>query len=228
LALLSLLSLCDIVVFFFPHTYQKQEMSNPDDQTWTNAFKNGIVPIDFRKSEVVAACAEFVVFETLISYLVRYFVKTQRRSLVNLLMVHSASIPFFGAFKSKGPDLGLEAPLSEQVMEGIQQVEGVFIAEYLVNTPAGGIRIPKPQFADILCTVAAKVISRPMMSLLYPYLGSTVRNHQDILDEVIGRFQYLGFQGDVTKQVNIGLPHGTQADPGRGGTFSAPARLRTN
>ena len=69
-------------------------------------------------------------------------------------------------------------------MDGAKGVPAVFVAQYICNTALAGLHAPKLQFNDILVTAASKIITRPIISLVYPYLSDQMRTNLDTLEEL--------------------------------------------
>ena len=65
----------------------------------------------------------------------------------------------------------------------------VFVAQYICNTALSGLHAPKIAFQDILMTAGAKIVTRPLLALVYPYLGETFRNNLDVLEELFNSKQ---------------------------------------
>ena len=160
------------------------------EDAYTNIIVNGVSQVDLRKSAQVLGAAEYVFLEVLVSYIMRYFIKSEKKSVLQLLSIHTASLPFIGglgAIGSAGHPFGLEAGYTDQLMEGLKGVPAVLWAEYLVETGAGGFHVPKPSIRDLLITSASKVITKPLMSILYPMIGNTLRDNLDVLEEIFKR-----------------------------------------
>ena len=157
-----------------------------EGKAFSNIFKNAVAQVDFRQTKQVFGVAEFVFIEVLVSYLLRYFIKADRKGIFELISVHLASVPFLGATADEEPHpMGLEAPLSNQFMVGARQLPAYFFGQYVVSTGQGGFHFPKPGIRDILIGAAGKILSRPITSLLYPYLGETFRTNLQVLEELI-------------------------------------------
>ena len=104
---------------------------------------------------------------------------------MELAAIHALSIPFIGglsAFSDPNHPLELEAPVGDQFMDGAKGVPAVFASTYIVNTYLAGLHAPKLDVKDILITAAAKIATRPLMSMIYPRLGDGFRNGQDALN----------------------------------------------
>ena len=163
-----------------------------DDETFTNILTNAIQPVDVRHGSQVAGAAEYVAAEVLVSYFARYLFKAQRRTLMELAAIHTVSILLIGGL-SAGVDpsniYGYESPWGDLIQDGAKGVPAVFAAQYICNTALAGLHAPKLQFADILMTAATKIITRPLVALVFPYLGVTFRNNLDVLEELFNNKQ---------------------------------------
>ena len=166
-------------------------MASPDDG-YTNILQNVLQPVDVRKISQVFGVAEYVAFEVLISYLARYVFKIEKRSIMELVAIHAVSIPFIGglgAMAGENNPLTYDAPYGDMVMDGAKGVPGVFAAQYICNTALAGLHAPKLQFQDILVTAASKIITRPFIALIWPYIGITLKNNLDILETLFNSKQ---------------------------------------
>ena len=161
-------------------------MSGDDVSTQiTNVLETGATTVDLRKPAVVGGAFSHVAFEVLVSYIARRILKSERRSILELAAIHGLAVPFEGgltAFTDSPHPLGMEAPTSSQFVDGAKGVPAVFAGTYIANTFMDGIHAPRLNFKDILITAASKIITKPLQSVLYPYLGQYYRNGQDALN----------------------------------------------
>ena len=164
----------------------------PTPEAFTNILTNAIQPIDVRKGSQVAGAAEYVAAEVLVSYFARYLFKVEKRTLMELAAIHAVSIPLIGGLSAGVEDsniFGYESPWGDLVQDGAKGVPAVFVAQYVCNTALSGLHAPKLAFNDILMTAAAKIITRPLIALVYPFIGQTGRNNLDILEELFNNKQ---------------------------------------
>ena len=164
--------------------------ASADTEDVTNIFANAIQPVDFRKFGQVGGAVEYVAAEVLVSYFARYLFKVEKRTLLELAAIHAVSIPLIGglaAFSQDNHQLAYEAPVYDLVIDGSKGIPAVFAAQYVCNTALQGLHAPKLNFRDILVTAATKVITRPILSLLYPYLGDMFRSNLDVIEELVSR-----------------------------------------
>ena len=152
-----------------------------------NVVDAAIITVDIRKTTQVGGAAGYVGVEVLISYIARRVFKIAPRPVTELVAIHALSLPFIGglaAFADDEHPLGLEAPMGDQFMDGAKGIPAVFASTYIVNTYLAGLHAPRLDFKDILITAAAKIASRPVLSLAYPRFGNGFRNGQDALSQI--------------------------------------------
>ena len=158
----------------------------------TNVLMNAVQPVDFRHGSQVAGAAEYVAAEVLVSYFARYIFKMERRTIAELAAIHAVSIPLIGGLVAGVDDANIfsyNSPWGDLVQDGAKGVPAVFVAQYICNTALQGLHAPKLAFGDILMTAGAKIVTRPIIALLYPYLGETFRNNLDVLEELFNNKQ---------------------------------------
>jgi hypothetical protein len=178
------------IVSDFLKLSMKQKTMAEEKEEFKNLLNTAAIPVDVRKMNMVGGVAEHVFFETIIAYLARYLFKVEKRSLLELACIHAVSVPLMGGLAAPIDDLhplGLEAPLSDTVMDGAKGVPGVFASVYICNTAMQGFHAPKLNLADILMTAGTKIITRPIVSFLYPNFGETLRNGMDTVDTQLRR-----------------------------------------
>ena len=169
-------------------------MATEEKTEYTNILETAATPIDLRKSEVVFGAAEYVFFEVFTHWMLMYLFKFERRGLMELATIHAVSLPFIGgmgAFMEFPHVMGYEAPWSDILMDGAKGVPAVFAAQYLVNTALKGIHAPSIRFNEVLTTIAAKILSRIILSGAYiTFPADFFRNNLDILDGAFAK-QFL-------------------------------------
>ena len=157
---------------------------------FTNILQNAIQPVDVRKISQVFGVAEYVAFEVLISYLARYVFKIEKRTIMELIAIHAVSIPFIGglgAMAEENNPLTYNAPYGDMFMDGAKGVPAVFAAQYVCNTALSGLHAPSLNFKDILVTAASKIITRPIVSFLYPFMTDAMRDNLQVVEALINR-----------------------------------------
>ena len=183
-------------------------MSVEQKENFTNVIETAVIPIDLRKTEVVFGAAEYVFAEVFTHWMLMYFFKFEKRSIMELAAIHSVSLPFIGglgAFVEFPHAMGYEAPWGDIIQDGAKGVPAVFAAQYLVNTALKGIHAPSLKFKEVLTTVAAKILSRVLLSAGYgSFLPDFFRNNLDTLDLAFAKqFMNSRLHGD-----KLAKPHG--------------------
>ena len=157
------------------------------EEKFQNVLENAIAPVDFRMGSQVAGAAEYVAAEVFVSYFARFLFKLERRSLMELSAIHAVSIPLIGGLSAGLEDNNIfsyESPWGDLVTDGAKGVPAVFVAQYICNTALAGLHAPKLAFNDILVTAACKIVTRPLIALLWPYLPNMARSNLEVLEEL--------------------------------------------
>ena len=147
-----------------------------------NVFWNAILPYDVRNTTLVAGCAQLVAVEVIVAKLLRKILGMGNRGVMELAAVHLVSLPFLGGLAGFfDPNGGLAGETwTDSLMAGAKAVPAVFLAQYIINTGASGLHIPKLSVKDVLVTAASKAISRPLIVLAYPKLHATLQANFDL------------------------------------------------
>ena len=159
-----------------------------DEEKFQNVLENAAQPIDVRKLSQVFGVAEYVAAEVLVSYLARAVFKIEKRSVMELTAIHAVSVPFLGGlgmwFDDNSP-YDYAAPVGDQVADGAKGIPAVYASQYICNTALQGLHAPKLNFKDILVTAAAKVVTRPLLSFIYPYLTEAMQDNLQVVEALI-------------------------------------------
>jgi len=153
--------------------------------TVQNMFDQAVAPIDFRKTEIVMASVEYVAFEVLSDYLLRWLFKLKRNPFVQTAVMHAVSIPFVGgasAFFNGIHTLGYEAPWGDVIFDGAKGTPALWAAQFVVQTSLTGFHFPKVEFKDLAVLLASKALSRVIIAGAWSYLPDQVRDSLDLLE----------------------------------------------
>ena len=183
-------------------------MATAPKEEFMNIVETAVAPIDLRKSEVVFGAAEYVFFEVFTHWMLMYFLKFEKRSFMELAAIHTVSLPFIGgmgAFLDFTDARGYEAPWGAILADGGKGVPAVFAAQYVVNTALRGIHAPSIKFKEVLTTIAAKILSRVLLSSGYSFLPKAFRNNLDILDAAFAK-QFLASRALDDKTLKPQIP----------------------
>jgi hypothetical protein len=159
-----------------------------DEGSFSNVLKNAASPIDIRFGKQVQGAIQYVGAEVIVEYLLRWVLKADKRTLLQLGFTHGVSLPLIGGtaavMEGQNP-MGYDASVGNQFWDASKEVPGMFAGMYVANTVSDGFHIPKLGFKDVLISGAAKILTRPLVSLLYPYIGNMGRNGFDTIAQVI-------------------------------------------
>jgi len=148
---------------------------------------NAILPFDPRKYQLVVGSAEYVAIEVIISKLFRMLVGASRKSWMELISVHAVSLTYMGGASGfMDPPGSLGADLTSQLMDGAKGIPAVFLAQYTVDTCTRGFHAPRGwSINDILISAASKALSRPIFSLIYPYVKPVIGPSLDLTNQMV-------------------------------------------
>ena len=150
-----------------------------------NVVETIVSPVDVRNIEVVFGAAEYIAFEVLIDWLLRWAFKFQKRGLMETAVLHAVSIPLIGgtaAWFDENHILGYEAPFSQIGIDGAKGVPGLFFSQYICTTAYAGFHFPSIVFKDVGILVVAKILSRFAISFAYPFMPDAMKNNLDVLE----------------------------------------------
>ena len=139
-----------------------------------NIPANAVLPFNPLRNQLLLGSAEYIAIEAVVSRLFRILLKLPQKSWTELLGVHAISMAYMGgAGAFAGETKNLDAPLSEQFKDGAKGIPAILLAKATYDTLNRGFHVPKWSFSDVMISAAAKAISRPIFSLLYPFVKST-------------------------------------------------------
>lgn len=139
---------------------------------------------------LVVGNAQIVAVEVVVSKLLRYLIKAESRSVLNLVAVHTVSMALLGGFSGffEGVKyLANEPSTTDALMDGAKGIPGLFAAQYVVNTAGQGLHFPKFTFKDMLITGASKAITRPIINMAYSSLPVSMQRNFSAHDEMINK-----------------------------------------
>ena len=139
------------------------------DKKISNVFKNAILPLDFRKGKVVQGTIVYVAAEVLVSKVLRRFMKADNKSFMELAAVHTISLGIMGGTTSvmSMEDGYGSKEFSKKIKGGAMGIPALFIAQYIYNTFGKGFHMPFWSMKDALIMAAAKILTRPLLSMVY-------------------------------------------------------------
>jgi hypothetical protein len=138
----------------------------------SNVFRNAILPLS--SGVMVKGSLTYVALEVVVSKLLRRISGAHDKGLIELAVVHTMSLALMGgvgaSMTSPGETLvpyGTKG-MKQHVKQGLKGVPALFLANYIYNTFFYGFLIGGFSMRDAMITAAAKILTRPIASKLYP------------------------------------------------------------
>ena len=157
----------------------------------TNIGANAILPFNPLRANLAIGSLEYVAIEVFMSKLLRILLKMDTKSIFELATVHAVSMSFMGGaqgFMETPGNIATDG-IFKQLTDGAKGVPAVLLAQWTVDTMNMGFHAPftKWSLRDILVSAAGKALSRPVFSLIYPYLPTPVRDPFDLTSDMVAR-----------------------------------------
>ena len=138
-----------------------------------NIPSNAVLPFNPMRTKLAIGSAEYVAIEVIVDKLLRKLMRFRNKSFMELAYIHAVSLSFMGgasAFAGAAGDY--DANLTQQIKDGAKGIPAVLLAKWVVDTCYRGFHTPftKWDMGDIAISAASKTLSRPLFSLLYPYV----------------------------------------------------------
>ena len=155
-------------IFRRPKSWDKK------DQKIGSIFKNALAPVNPKKMKVLQGSIIYVALEVAVSKLLRTIMKADNKTIGELAAVHTVSIGLMGgtgaAINNPGETVvpyGTKS-VKQHIKQGAKGIPALFIAQYIYNTFFYGFTLSHFTMKDALIMAAAKVLTRPIASKLYP------------------------------------------------------------
>ena len=162
-------------------------MSGFDFSKALNIPANAVLPFNPMRSTLAIGTAEYVAIEVIISKLIRSLLRLGNKGFLELAYVHAVSVAYMGGAQGFVDAPGdYEADLVTQLKDGAKGIPAVLLAKYTVDTCFRGFHVPftKWSIADVTISAASKAISRPIFSLLYPYIKGQMTNPLNLVNKM--------------------------------------------
>ena len=138
-----------------------------------NIPSNAVLPFNPMRTKLAVGSIEYVAIEVIVDKLLRKLLRFRNKSFTELAYVHAVSLTFMGgAGAMAGPPGDYDANLTQQIKDGAKGIPAVLLAKWVVDTCSRGFHVPftKWDLGDITVSAASKTLSRPLFSLLYPFI----------------------------------------------------------
>ena len=147
----------------------------------TNVLNNTILPLDIRKPDLVGGSLQLIVVEVLIAKVIRKVLNMGSRGVMELAFIHAVSLPMMGGFSAMfGAPQKYGMDTMQAFKDGAKGIPAVFAAQYITNVANKGFQIPKVSVKEILVTAASKMLSKPLINVMYDKLPKAVKDNFEI------------------------------------------------
>ena len=174
-----------------------------------HVFMNILLPLNGAK--MLKGSVLYVALEVAVSKLLRKISGFQDRSIMELSIVHTMSLPLMGGLSATMNNTGESAVgygsdrIRQHAKQGLKGVPALFLANYIYNTFNNGFYVGSFSMKNLFIMAAAKMLTRPIASKIYPMAKFTQNafDGQQFMEEQQVRqsnFNRIA-QGDLYKKV---------------------------
>ena len=178
-------------------------MSGPvaaTDEKIMNVAKNVVLPVNPQKKSMISGTAAHIAAEVIVSKLLRYVTKMENRTWMELTAIHTLSQPFLGglnffddaklmsnADNNNKADVGADRKyfLMDQIKDGAKESPAVLVAMYIAATAQKGFAFPSFGIRDLMLVVAAKALSRVLLTNVKSKLPQTLGDGLVVHDQLM-------------------------------------------
>jgi len=147
-----------------------------------NILNNTVLPLDVRYPDLLVGSIQLITLEVLMAKTIRKVLNMGNRGFIELALIHAVSLPMIGGFSGAfGQNTQYDnATATTSFQDGAKGVPAVFMAQYITNVATKGFHMPKVSMKEILVTAASKMLTRPLITLMYPKLHKQLKDGFDI------------------------------------------------
>ena len=137
-----------------------------------HVFMNILLPLNGAK--MLKGSVLYVALEVAVSKLLRKITGFQDRSIMELSIVHTMSLPLMGGLSATMNNTGESAVgygsdrIRQHAKQGLKGVPALFLANYIYNTFNNGFYVGSFSMKNLFIMAAAKMLTRPIASKVYP------------------------------------------------------------
>ena len=154
----------------------------------TNIATNAIMPFNPARFKLATGSAEYVAWEVIVTMILRQALGYSKKSVFELIQVHAVSLTFMGGAQGfLDAPANFDASLFDQLKDGAKGIPAVLLAKYSVDTCYKGFHVPFKgwSMSDVVMSAASKALSRPLFSLLYPYIKGPIIQPLEVVNELV-------------------------------------------
>ena len=147
----------------------------------TNVLNNTILPFDIRKPDLLGGSLQVITVEVLVAKVIRKILGMGNRGILELAFIHAVSLPMMGGLSAAfGATRQYGMPHTQAFQDGAKGIPAVFAAQYITGVANRGFTIPKVSVKEILVTAASKMLSKPLINVVFPQLPKAVKDNFEI------------------------------------------------
>ena len=147
----------------------------------TNVLNNTVLPFDIRKPDLLGGSLQLITVEVLVAKVIRKILGMGGRGILELAFIHAVSLPMMGGLSSA---FGATRPYgmthSQAFQDGAKGIPAVFAAQYITNVASRGFTIPKVSVKEILVTAASKMLTKPLINVMFGRLPKAIKDNFEI------------------------------------------------
>ena len=143
-----------------------------EDSKLSNVFKNAIIPLS--SGPMLKGSLTYVALEVAVSKVLRRISGAANKGILELAVIHTMSLALMGGVGASmtSPNETLvpygEKRIRQHIKQGMKGVPALFLANYIYNTFFYGFLFGGFSMRDAMITAAAKILTRPIASKVYP------------------------------------------------------------
>ena len=147
----------------------------------TNVLNNTILPFDVRKADLLGGSLQLITVEVLVAKVIRKILNMGNRGVLELAFIHAVSLPMMGGFQAAfGAPRKYGMNHMQAFQDGAKGIPAVFAAQYITNVANKGFSIPKVSVKEILVTAASKMLSKPLINVMFAKLPKAIKDNFEI------------------------------------------------
>lgn len=152
--------------------FRRPESVTKESNKISNVFKNAILPVS--SGAMLKGSLTYVALEVAVSKILRRISGAANKPILQLAVVHLMSLGLMGGVgASMQTNQESVIPyghkkLRQHIKQGMKGVPALFLANYIYNTFFYGFAFGGFSMRDAMITAAAKILTRPIASKIYP------------------------------------------------------------
>ena len=143
-----------------------------EENKFSNVFKNAILPLS--SGPMLKGSLTYVALEVVVSKVLRRISGAANKGVLELAVIHTMSLALMGGVGASMTTPGEtlvpygDHRIRQHIKQGMKGVPALFLANYIYNTFFYGFLFGGFSMRDAMITAAAKILTRPIASKIYP------------------------------------------------------------